>query len=65
MEEGVTNEEMYEMLAALVVQTARLYDLISLLVSEKPHFKSVVEAHARGEVMSPAPYINQDTWKNE
>lgn len=53
------------MLAALVVQTARLYDLISLLVSDKEPFRGVVEAHERGEVFSPAPYINKETWNGE
>lgn len=65
MDDGVTNDELYEMLGALVVQTARLYDLISVIASTKPHFKEVVEAHERGEVLSPAPYINKETWKNE
>lgn len=65
--------EMYSQINAalmsIVIQNARIYDVLCLLASDKGNrYKQLLDAHEAGSLFGTPPYLNENTvnkWNEE
>ena len=61
-------EEIRDMLSAILIQNARLYDLIALLVADQESFEQLIDMHMKGGILSAPPFFNEEAaekWNGE
>lgn len=70
MEDGEFREGVVASLQAMLIEVARIYELLSVVA--KTHNSeltdNVVNGHVQGELFSAAPYLNEETvakWSGE
>jgi hypothetical protein len=63
----MTDEQYENLISVMTISLARIYDAIMVQL-DKPTRDALVEAHKEGNLVGPAPWINEETynvWSNE
>lgn len=53
-------EEIKDLLGAILIQNARLYDLLALLVADQESFEQLIDLHMKGGILSAPPFFNEE-----